>query len=292
MRPPRGLVGRATRARAAPLLPALLAGVLCAVPSGPVSAGQSAIEAAGAPAPGPAAPGGTEWATAAPHSEVFVAANAAYDAGEHDRAVELYRLLVERGEASGWTHYNLGNAHLRRGELGLAIASYLRAQRDLPRHRDVQANLRFARGSAKDAIEPPGRSELSEILFFWHGRLGRGEKAFWLIALHLLLWASAALWLRNRRAPLLWIAAGALLGVTALGGSLLVDRLWPLEVAVIVPPEVAARSAVGTAGVVLFRLHAGSELEVTGRAGDFLRVRLPGGEEGWIEASHAAVVAR
>ena len=86
---------------------------------------------------------------------VFVNANAAYEAGDWERAVELYSALLAHGHGSARVHYDLGNAFLRNGELGRAIAAYRRSQALQPREQDLRANLEFARRATKDALAPP-----------------------------------------------------------------------------------------------------------------------------------------
>lgn len=223
--------------------------------------------------------------------ELFVTANTAYEAGDHGRAVELYRRLVATGAASGHVYYDLGNAYLRSGELGRAIAAYRRSQALLPRDGDVAANLAFARKSARDAIAPPAPSPILATLFFWHYSLSWPELLRLAALLNALFWGAVILRLFRRRSEVLrWIATGLLALLLAAAGSLAVRLAAPTRIAVVLPQEIDAHAGTGRDTVVRFKLHAGTELRVIERREGWLRIALPDGQGAWIEADHAEVV--
>jgi tetratricopeptide (TPR) repeat protein len=247
-----------------------------------------ALGAAGDSSPDPASspPGATP-------EEAFVHAAAAYEAGDYPRALALYRGLREAGHGDGHLDYDLGNAYLRNGELGKAIAAYLRAAAALPRDQDVRANLAFARKSAKDALAPPAPSPVVATLFFWHYGLGRAELAAAAAALNLLFWGflAARLW-RRRSEALRWAAIVTLILLAAVGSSLAVHLLAPARVAVVVPQEVDVRSGTSADTVVRFKLHAGTEVRALERREGWLRIALPDGQQGWLPREHAELVSR
>lgn len=238
-------------------------------------------------APGPA----SSAAAAGEPAEVLVEAHAAYEAGEYRRAAALYQALVGRGIDNGHLHYNLGNAYLRNGELGRAVAAYLCSRSLLPRDEDVAANLEFARRSARDALRPPEPSPVLTTLFFWHYRLSRPELLRLVVVANALLWGLLALSLFRRRPEALrWLAAVLAAVVLATGGSLALRTFRPQRVAVVVPQQIDVHAATRADSVVRFQLHAGAEVAVTEIRDGWLRIRLPGGEQGWIEDRHAEMV--
>ena len=230
--------------------------------------------------------------SAAEAPEVFVEANRAYEDGEYQRAVELYRSLGESGTASGHLYYNLGNAFLRNGELGRAIASYRRSQVLLPRDEDVAANLSFARQTTQDALAPPVPSPVVSKLLFWHHGLSLPELRVAALVLNVAFWLLLGVrLLRPRAESLRWLAWLFLVPLLAVVISLGVRTARPSEVAVVVPQEIQAQSGPGRDAVVRFKLHAGTEVRLKERRDDWLRVVLPDGQQGWIEARYAEVVA-
>lgn len=224
-------------------------------------------------------------------AELFVSANQAYEAGDYQRAIGLYSDLLTRGVSSGHVHYDLGNAYLRNGELGQAIASYLRAQRRLPRDEDVRANLAFARQSGKDALEPPGPSAVASTLFFWHFAFSPREVALAAVVLNALFWLClGARLVRPGSETLRWLAVGLLVPLLALAGSLVARIVAPVHTAVVIPQEVEAKTAPDDGGVVRFKLHAGTEVRVRASRDGWVRVALPEGEQGWVRAEWVEIV--
>lgn len=225
--------------------------------------------------------------------EAFVNANAAYESGDFPQAIRLYERLIESGFENGHAHYNLGNAYLRNGELGRAIASYRRSLTFLPRDQDVRANLTFARKSAKDALAAPEPSAVERTLFFWHYGLSRAELGTLVVVLNALLWAVLILRIYRRASETLrWTFIVLLLLLLITGGSLAIRHFKPQQVAVVVPQEVDVRSGTTDTALVLFKLHAGTEVRVVDRREEALRIALPeAGRGGWIDAVHAEVVS-
>jgi hypothetical protein len=256
-----------------------------------------APEEAAAPAAAPAETSDRAAAGVLVPEEAFVNANAAYETGAYGRAIELYVALLDRGYENGHVHYNLGNAYLRNGELGRAIASYRRAQLFLPRDQDVMANLAFARKSTKDALAPPEPGPVLSTLFFWHYGLSRAELGTALVVLNVLFWAILVLRVYRRGSEVLrWVLIVLLLLVLAVGVSFAVHLLVPAEVAVVVPQEIEVRSGTSVDDLVLFKLHAGTEVRVVDRREGAVRIALPedgeGVRGGWIAAEEAELVRR
>ncbi|MCB1056859.1 MAG: hypothetical protein KDD11_15270 [Acidobacteria bacterium] len=221
----------------------------------------------------------------------FAAAAKAYEAGSYEDAAAGFRQVLAAGVENGHVLYDLGNAYLRNGELGRAIASYRRAETYRPRDQDIQANLDFARKSTKDAIAPPAPSEVFSALFFWHYRLGRGELAVLVLVLNLLFWGSLAVRSFRPRSELLrWTVVGLLVLLVLGAGSLALHRLFPSRVAVVVPQEISAHNGPADDEVVRFKLHAGTEVVVADQRDGWLRIELPDGQQGWIQSDGAEVV--
>ena len=224
---------------------------------------------------------------------VLIAANAAYDDGDYDRAAAGYGELVGSGVKNGHLQYNLGNALLRDGQLGPAVAAYLRAAVLRPRDQDVLANLRFAREKARDALEPPAPSPFFRTVTFWHYSLSRRELVILALALNLLFWSALALRARFPASEgARWLAGLLLLALVLVGGSALLRLTMPEQIAVVLVPESSATAGFEAESAVRFKLHAGTEVRVNERRDEYLRVQLPTGEQGWIPAGDADVVVR
>jgi tetratricopeptide (TPR) repeat protein len=220
-------------------------------------------------------------------ARLLAEANQAYTGENYDLAVDRYREALNLGADDAVLHFNLGNAHARRGELGLAIASYLRAQRLSPRDRDIRGNLDWVRSHTRD-LElsggglPPVVAQLDRAAHL----LSLDE---WAGAVLVLAWTLAAMvawsWRRGwmtvaqRRST---IAVAALL---LLAGVVAATRWYEERVrdtAVVVMEEVEVRSGPATSFPAVFRVHDGLLVTVSDRREGWVQVGLGGDWVGWM----------
>ena len=68
-------------------------------------------------------------------TDLMAEANAQYERGEYGDAAQQYEALIASGYEDAALYYNLGNAYFKKGELGLAVLNYLRAEELSPRRR-------------------------------------------------------------------------------------------------------------------------------------------------------------
>lgn len=210
----------------------------------------------------------------------------AYTDGDLGEAVARFEAAAAVSHDAD-VYYNLGNARARRGELGYAVANYLRASRLAPRDPDIRANLAWVRSHTRDielegAPLPPVIRQLGAIL----AALSLDElcllliAAFWFAAL-VIAWA----WWRTGWTPAmrrLGIASGfVLLAVLANSAWCWYDHRVK-DVAVVVVAEVDVRSGPETSFPVVFQVHDGLTLQVKARRDDWSQVTLGGEWNGWL----------
>lgn len=237
------------------------------------------------------APASTQPEAPPEPAELWVNGNAAYEAGDFETAVSRYREIESLGVENGHLHYNLGNAYLRAGDLGQAIASYRRALHLLPRDEDALANLAFARRSARDEIAPPEPPVLLRTLLFWHYSLAPDEVLRSVVLVSGAFWMVLALRLYRRTSEVLrWSAVCLLAAALALGGSLVAHAAFTPASAVVLPQEIDLHAAAGEDSVVRFRLHAGTEVRVIEQRPEWIRIELPDGQRGWSRREYVEIV--
>src|SRR5262249_26532634 len=149
-------------------------------------------------------------------------------------AAKAFAREVEQAPGDAALRYDLGDALLKAGRLGPAIASYERAFRLAPRDADIRFNLDFALQRAGGELLPP---RLPPLAFKAFHALSDAELAglHWLscwLALGLLAWVLRRPALRERLGS--WALAA--LALWAFAGSWLLARraLEPERVGVIV----------------------------------------------------------
>lgn len=226
-------------------------------------------------------------------SEKFQQAQRAFDEASSPEqfltAAGLYQEILDRGVVSGAVLYNQGNAFMQAGHRGRAIAAYRQAQRYRPRDPYLDANLRYALG----ADRPSGRRPVIEYLLFWQDWLSYPEK-FYLAAgaaVATFLLALIPFFVRGRR--FVWMAATGAAIALLLAFSAVYDwhRYEYVTSGVIVQPEAVARKGYTATSQPAFTesLGEGAEFRLVQRHDDWLLIRLPGGQEGWIEKQAAVL---
>lgn len=221
--------------------------------------------------------------------------NQAYTEGQLDRALELYLQAQDQGVHDAVLHFNLGNTHARRGELGQAVASYLRAGRLAPRDRDVQTNLNWVRQHIKDLELTDNKlplfiAQAADII----AALTLDQ---WGIVLLLLAWSTAALiavgWYREDFGTQLrrgLLASGACLLIVL---TITIGRWYHEEVrnqAVVIVEMAEVKSGPADNFPVMFQVHDGLTVNIEGVREGWVRVGLGGEWVGWLPAESVTAV--
>lgn len=206
------------------------------------------------------------------------------------RVAAQYQEILDSGLISGAVLYNQGNAFMRAGEHGRAIASYRQAKRYRPRDPYLRANLAYALGDV--AAEAP-RKPLVEYILFWQDWLSYPEKILidtlaggltFLLALAGFFWRPR---LMNR------LALGAFFLTLVWGLSAAYDwyRFDLTSRGVVIKDGVIARKgdAESYAPALTRPLRAGSEFRLLEERGDWILVELSGGQQGWIRAGGVVI---
>lgn len=204
--------------------------------------------------------------------------------GDHGTAITHLLASLEAGGRHPAVYHALGNALYRRDHLGHAIAAWHRAAALEPRNRDIQANLDRATQKSTDQLEG-----VSGDLFFWQAVLSPAEGGLLAGLLVALAIASAALRNLRARAARIPYRPGVtpivLLFLAALPAISTTSSFLDAGDAIVVVPEVTARSALGPGGVDLFVLHAGAAVAVAERADGDTLAALPDDRKGWLPTS-------
>lgn len=219
-----------------------------------------------------------------PWEELFFQANRAYREGRFQEALEGYTSLVRAGCQNGSVYFNLGNACFRLHQLGPAILHYERARLLIPRDPDLAYNLGYAREQVRDQVpEPEGMAGAG---LSWLDALNP-EELFWAFAvLNALFWA-ALLARRLLKTEWTFYLALTLLIVWVAGGLSFGVKCYQLNAdrrAVILEEEVSVRAGPDAGDTVLFRLHAGTVVQLERSEEGSSLIRLSEKERGWVNS--------
>ncbi|MDG2126463.1 MAG: tetratricopeptide repeat protein [Fuerstiella sp.] len=203
---------------------------------------------------------------------------------EFVEAATVYQEILDSGFLSGTVFYNQGNAWMRAGETGRAIAAYRQAQRHLPRDPYLDANLRTALAGS----QLPTGGAMLDYIFFWQSAVSYNEKLILttvLLAMALLLAMSYQL--NRRRIALKRIAYATMIPLVLSAAA--VGRDWQQyeqTVRGVVVAETTARKGDSETydPAFLQSLSDGTEFEVINLRNDWIHARFRQTGTGWISS--------
>ena len=226
----------------------------------------------------------TGSAMAADISAEFNAGNKLYAEGKFAEAATSYEKVLQSQVVSPALYFNYGNAEFKSGNFGRAISAYRRAAQLDPRDAEVRANLEFARNQVQG---PTLRESRWSRAAGWLGLLTLNE---WTGLAAITFWLMFALLAATQIRPALKTAVRgfvrAAVAVTILLCACLgVDTAihFSRQTAVIVAPEVTARSGPFEEAQSTFTAHNGAELAVLARRDNWLQVTDGSGRIGWLQ---------
>ena len=215
--------------------------------------------------------------------ESFAQASSEISAGNFDEAIGRLSELIETGEPSAGTYYNLGVAQHRAGLPGQAILNYERAAALDPNAADIRANLERARKDSAIVETPaPLQLRLAKLLsasswsavgatgFFALGLLAIGR------ALRLIAWPKSAM-----RAA----AAAAILATTAPAAALAVQHNDGRARAIVTAADASLRVSPFEASKSITSLTPGRSLRILPEKqhGRYRLAKLDSGQSGWVK---------
>ena len=221
-------------------------------------------------------------------AEKIQAAEAAFDAGEHRRALNLYQEIVASGHTNGHVYYNTGVAWYRLQHKGEAMAAFLTARHFLPRDADVKFNLAHVQDKITDRLGIEMPRSFSDALSFITDFFTARELSFTALltlGLGLLL---LSFWLFYRQIVFLLklgvlLLVIAVLSVIFLQAKSMLTEHWGAVTAERVP----VYSGPSEDNTKLFMLHEGAPFVVEQETNDYLQIRLSDGKKGWIATNTA-----
>lgn len=223
--------------------------------------------------------------------ELLHDSNEAYRGKAYREAIEGYEALAAAGYRSEALFYNLANSYYRIGALGRARLNYERARLIDPDDKDLLHNLAVLRREQADALEAIPEFFL---LRWWKNTRRLLGEAGWSVSGLLLLWAGCGglvLWLLGqKRSHRKW---GFLIGIglillSVLPFSLAASRQAAVrnsDIAVVLTTEVVLRSAPDPQSKPILTIHEGLAVGLLDRIGEWYKVRLSNGEQGWLPMS-------
>lgn len=215
------------------------------------------------------------------------------------RSVAAWERLRAAGAENGPLEFNLGNAYMETGDIGRAIAAYLRAERFMPGNADLGRNLAQARSMAAGSFGGGPSTLLVDSVARWWHLVPRGVRVvtgwtcwwlFWGIVAARALRVPAGRRLRSSLRAATWCTAA---GWLLMGGSAIADEALARArpVAVVLEPDVVLRKGNGEGyeRAIVETLGPGVEAGLLERRAGWVRLGLADGRSGWVRDTQVEV---
>jgi tetratricopeptide (TPR) repeat protein len=213
---------------------------------------------------------------------------------KEDRFAEAsaaFSKVADEGIKNGKLFYNLGNSHLKNGDIGNAILWYERSLKLSPDDPDLKFNYEYALSLIRDE---KGDKELPlvRILFFWKYLLSQTYIQWAAIFFNIIFWSLMTVRVIQRKDQFktlshLILILGLIFTLTAVYNDYEADFI---KEAVILPAKVSIRSGLTNDATELFVLHAGTKVKIDKEKDDYIRISFSEGKIGWIKKSDAGVI--
>ena len=226
----------------------------------------------------------------ADNDSLYLIANALYQQGQYEPALERYNAVILSGKESADLYYNMGNAAYRSNSIGHAILYYEKALKLEPTHEDAIHNLDFVSRYRLDAFEEV------PVLFLgaWiAGFIQVFPEQIWsilaliffiIILIGLLVYLFSRYLVMKKSGFISGLVALVLFVITLFSALSRHRDIVNPDSGIILAPSVVVRSSPSESGTELFILHEGTKIKVNEEVSGWQNIRLIDGREGWIMA--------
>jgi len=224
-------------------------------------------------------------------AEVYLQqANDCYQNNQFEEAILMYTNVVDLHFESAALYYNLGNAYFKSGDPARALLWLERALRLDPNNEDIIHNIAFIQQKLIDKIEV-----LPELFVvkWWNAcsKLLTGNQWAVLSIIMCSLFALCFLliliirvsWIRSTSIFIAILALFLTIFSVIFAKKETTRYIQSLE-GVIIQHVINVKSTPNEKGSDLFVIHSGLKVGITDQLNEWVEIRLPNGEKGWILA--------
>jgi hypothetical protein len=223
--------------------------------------------------------------------QLFEKANEASYHQDYPVAKDSYLKLISMGFGGADVLFNLGTTALAEGDLGNAVF-YLEKARRLEHREDVEENLALARSKQVDQVLGESGEPLVER---WADSTSPNLAATLFLALWTFAFFSFVAFRFLPKAAKVWLVLSGMgtLALAGIFGSIVACQLYTRQVcreAVVLKAVLPIRGFPKESAKTTFEVHAGLTVRVLEESGNYWKIRLPNGLEGWAEQQALGVI--
>ena len=223
-------------------------------------------------------------------------AGEAFAAGQWQNALNLYQTIEGEDLQSADLYYNIGNTYFKLGDNPHAILYYERALKLDPTHADAANNLELVSQMTLDRID----AVPDFFLFSWFRNLRQAFAAdtwAWITLALLLVVGILLLLFRHggsgglRKTAFIVACVVFLLALFAFIFSLQQRRaVTRQDSAIVTSPVCSVKSSPADGGNTVFVLHEGTKVRLLDSVGDWSKVEIADGRQGWALATTFEII--
>ena len=231
------------------------------------------------------------FATFSQNVNLFEEGKEHYRNGKYQQAIDSWNKIIENGQTSPELYFNLGNAQYKLNQIGPSIYYYEKALQLSPNDADIKNNLAFAENARIDSIEPLPKTVFSK---WYHGISSIFTFEGWAVLAVVFSVFFVALFLfyyfafAERRKRLLFVSAmfsGILLIASLTMAFFTYSDYSKNQPAIIFASEIEVKTEPSMGSNAAFTLHEGTKVQILAQDGNWFRIALADGKDGWIPAS-------
>ena len=219
----------------------------------------------------------------------FDNANAAYNAGQFEKAVMLYKQILESGQHSAELYFNLGNSYYRLNQVGESIFYFEKAKQLEPTDEDINVNSVFAQNMAIDAVEVLPKSQVTQLkdnIIEFFSQEGWAYFIILLAWLFVLFWG-LYLWNKIPFIKRTFFVTSLILAFLLIG-SLFIAVIKSANTSdttygILFNEKMEVWAEPNSRAEVLFLLHEGTKVQMLDQLQEWQKIRIANGSEGWIK---------
>ena len=214
-----------------------------------------------------------------------------YKDGKYQKAIDIWTQILTEGEHSAALYFNLGNAQYKLNRIGPSIYYYEKALQLSPNDNEIMNNLAYAENARIDSIEPLPKTvfskwyqSISQIFTFNGCAILAVIFSLFFVAFFLFYYFSYS----ERRKRVLFVTAigmGFCLVVSVTMAFSAYNDYVNNRPAIIFADKIDIKTEPSMGSNVAFTLHEGTKVKILAQDGNWFRITLADGKDGWIPAS-------
>jgi tetratricopeptide (TPR) repeat protein len=214
-----------------------------------------------------------------------------YRAEKYQEAITTWTKIIDAGEQSAAVYFNLANAYYKQNNIGPSIYYYEKALQLSPNDSEILNNIAFAKNAKIDAIDPLPKTffaKWDENLSKWLTYEGWAILSICMAFLFVLLFLGYYFLGHSTKKRILFV--GSILSLLILFTSVTMafrthDKAVNDRPAIIFAEETEVKSDPKMNSDTSFLLHEGTKVQILAEEGDWNRISIEDGKDGWMPAA-------